>query len=383
MGIGGLMRIEDFKAGTYLNQYKYKSFHPTKINHMWIWNDPKINTLLAEANRLLGELNAYSMNIPEIDFFIEMHVVKEAQASSKIEGTKTEIDEIFLDKKIIAPEKRDDWQEVKNYIDAMNHGIKKLEKVPLSNRLLKEMHKLLLSGVRGKDKSPCNFRKSQNWIGGSNLNDAVYIPPHHSEIEDLMGDLELFLHNDKIEVPHLIKIAITHYQFETIHPFLDGNGRIGRLLITFYLVSNGLLKKPSLYISDFFEKNRASYYDALSRVRIANNLVHWIRFFLNGVIKTSVNGKNTFNQILSLRNKDEDKIISLKRRVSDAKMLLKFLYKVPIINAETAMKITGKSKKSVYNLIYDLERLKILKENSGKAKNRYWIYEEYFKIFMK
>ena len=308
------MNLKDFKAGVYHKQFQYKSFLPEKINHTWLWDEPKINVLLERATQSLGELNAFSLIVPDIDLFIQMHIAKEAQASSKIEGTNTNIDEVLMDKSVIAPEKRDDWQEVQNYIKAMNFAVKELQRLPLSNRLLKEMHKILLTGARGQHKSPGDFRKSQNWIGGSNLSDAVFVPPSHENVPDLMSDFEKFLHNDQIDVPHLIKAAIGHYQFETIHPFLDGNGRIGRLLITFYFVANKLLIKPSLYLSDFFERNRTSYYDSLSRVRTSNDLSQWVKFFLNGIIATAEKGKTTFHGILQLKNDIDARIVKLNRK---------------------------------------------------------------------
>ena len=293
------MDLQDFISGKQIKQIEYKSFSPEKINHEWIVSTPEVNKLLAEANRLIGELNAFSQIVPDVDFFITMHILKEATTSSRIEGTKTNMEEALVKEEDINPEKRDDWAEVQNYIKAINTSIKDLEKLPISNRLIKNTHKTLLSGVRGKHKIPGDFRTSQNWIGAT-LKDAIFIPPHYSEVIELMSDLEKFINEDEHHVPHLIKIAIVHYQFETIHPFLDGNGRLGRLLITLYLVSNNVLKKPSLYLSDFFEKNKGYYYDNLMTVRITSNLVQWIKFFLVGVIETSKESIQVFKDIIAL-----------------------------------------------------------------------------------
>ncbi|MDB5033425.1 MAG: cell filamentation protein Fic [Chlorobi bacterium] len=224
------MKLEQFQSGVWRQQYKYKSFQPATVNREWVWEDPTVNALLEKATQALGELNAFSLIVPDIDLFIQMHVVKEAQTSSRIEGTQTGMEEAILHEEQIQPEKRDDWREVRNYIDAINISVGALETMPLSNRLLKDTHAILMQGVRGEHKQPGEFRSSQNWIGGSSLADAVFIPPHQNDVSELMGDLEAFWHNEAIMVPHLIRIAISHYQFETIHPFLDGNGRIGRYI---------------------------------------------------------------------------------------------------------------------------------------------------------
>lgn len=376
------MKFETFKAGQWRQRYQYKSFEPVPVNGEWRWEDPVINQLLEQATRALGELNAFSLIVPDIDLFIEMHVVKEAQSSSRIEGTQTGIDEALLPEEQILPEKRDDWREVRNYIDAVNTAIDELKTLPLSNRLLKQTHAILMRGVRGEHKQPGEFRNSQNWIGGSSLADATFIPPHHDSVPELMGDLEKFWHNEEVVVPHLIRAAISHYQFETIHPFLDGNGRIGRLLIPLYLVSHGMLAKPSLYLSDFFERNRASYYDALMRVRVANDLKHWVRFFLNGVARTATKGRDVFRQILVLRTEAEQAVLGLGKRAPLARQALNLLYRRPILSAadlELALKITTPTANA---LIRSLINKNILVEITGQRRGRVYVFQRYFNLFL-
>jgi len=375
------MNIKDFKAGKYVKQIEYSSFLPEKISKEWIISSSKINKLLSEANRFIGELNAFSQLIPDVDFFIKMHISKEDITSSKIEGTKTNMEEALLKEEDINPEKRDDWNEVQNYIKAINFSIRELEKLPLSNRLLKNTHKVLLKGVRGKFKLPGEFRKSQNWIGAT-LKDAIYVPPHHKEIPDLMGDLEIFLNDNESCVPHLIKIAIAHYQFETIHPFLDGNGRLGRLLITLYLVSNNILKKPALYLSDFFEKHRSYYFDNLMQVRLKDDLEQWIIFFLVGVIETSKSSIQVFKDIIELKSDIENKRIpKLGRKAEKGITLLKILFQTPIINSNQLVEELNIAHSTANRLLTDFEDLKIIKEYTGFKRNRKFIFKEYFEIF--
>ncbi len=376
------MKLESFKPGRWQQRLQYKSFEPVPVNHDWHWEDPQINVLLEAANRALGELNAFSLIVPDIDLFIEMHVVKEAQTSSRIEGTQTGIDEAVLPEEQIKPEKRDDWREVRNYIDAVNYAIAELRNLPLSNRLLRQTHAILLRGARGEHKQPGEFRISQNWIGGSSLVDAAFIPPHHDGVPEQMGDLEAFWHNQAIAVPHLIRIAISHYQFETIHPFLDGNGRIGRLLVPLYLVSHGVLAKPSLYLSDFFERNRGSYYDALTRVRLSGDLVHWVRFFLQGVAETAAKGRDTFGKVLALRTDVEHRILSLGKRVPNARAALNLLYRRPVVAAADLQEKLGVSAPTAQALLKDLIRLGILTEITGQMRGRLYAFHAYLDLFV-
>ena len=373
--------MKQFQAGYYVNQGSYKSFQPEMINRQWIVDNMELIELLGKADRHLGRLDMYSEYIPNIDLFISMHVLKEATQSSKIEGTKMKIEEALLDKEDLSEEKRDDWEEVQNYISALNQAIIKLEELPFSTRLIKQTHKTLLSGVRGKQKLPGEFRTSQNWIGGASIADATFIPPIHPTINNYMGDLEMFAHNQDYYFPEVLKIALIHYQFETIHPFLDGNGRVGRLMITLYLVEKGILKKPILYLSDFFERNRFLYYDNLTRVREKNDLLQWFKFFLVGVIETAKSSVDTFDSILRLKTEIENKIQQLGSRSYNALTVLNYLFKRPIIEAKKIKSLTDLSLPSVYKLIDDMEKMEILKEITGGKRGKLFLFRDYVDIF--
>jgi len=375
------MDFKDYKSGSYQQQYQYQSFMPTYVNHEWQLSDSTLSLLLSQADNKLGELNAFSQLIPDIDFFIKMHVNKEATSSSRIEGTQTNIEEALQKIEYINPKKRDDWVEVQNYIEAMNEAVVALEVLPISGRLLKDTHKILLQGVRGKHKHPGEFRHSQNWIGGASINDAVFIPPHHDEVAELMADLECFLNDEVHPVPHLIRIAIAHYQFETIHPFSDGNGRIGRLLITLYLVSKGILVRPTLYVSDFFEKHKSLYYDNLTRVRTHSDLTQWVKFFLEGVRQTSENSIQTFKSIITLREECESSILTLGKKTKLAKNFLHYLYTKPIIDSQDVVEAFSINLATALRLIDDFVRLGILREITGYKRNRVFAFSRYVQLF--
>jgi len=281
----------------------------------------------------------------------------------------------------VSEEKRNDWEEVQNYIAALNTAIASLKSIPFSSRLIKATHKTLLKGVRGEHKQPGEYRKSQNWIGGASIQDAMFVPPVHSSVHDLMSDLEKFVHNEEHKFPDLLKIALIHYQFETIHPFLDGNGRVGRLLITLYLVEKEVLKKPILYISDFFERNRSLYYDNLTRAREKNDITQWFKFFLVGMIETAKNGIETFDRILKLKADIESSFQMLGSRSPSALKIMDHLYQKPLIDVSKAIQITGYSAPTVYKLIGDLEKLGVLKEITGGKRKRIYLFEKYLKLF--
>jgi len=373
--------MKKFQSGQYIQQGLYKSFQPSRINRPWTLDNMALIQMLGQADRELGRLDMYSDYIPNLDLFIRMHVLKEATQSSKIEGTQTNMEEALLEKEDVALDKRDDWEEVQNYVAAMNEAIEKLKVLPFSARLIKETHKTLLQGVRGKHKQPGEFRQSQNWIGGATINDAVFVPPIHTSIGELIGDIEQFVHDDEHYFPELLKIALVHYQFETIHPFLDGNGRVGRLMITLYLVSRGILKQPVLYLSDFFERNRTHYYDNLMRVREKNDLLQWFKFFLVGIIETAKKGIETFDNILKLQKQVEAQIQTLGSRALNAQKVLNYLYHRPLLDAAKVGEVAQISPASAYKLIADLEQFRILKEITGGKRGKHYLFDSYVQLF--
>lgn len=379
------MNINTFSSGTKRAQNDYYTFLPTLINHSWKWSDPELNVLLERASSELGSLNAFSDLIPNVDIYIEMHIKTEANKSNKIEGTKTTIEEDLMPIEDIAPEKRNDYQEVHNYINALNYGISRIlqDDFPLCNRLICEIHLLLLQGVRGKHKTPGEFRKSQNWIGGSKPSNAMYVPPSILDLPELLSDFEKFINNNDCNVPHLIKIAILHYQFETIHPFLDGNGRIGRLIIPLYLLSNEILSKPCFYISDYFESHRTEYYNFLNRVRTHNDLMGWIKFFLQAVISTALNAKDKFKKVTSYVHNLETVAVSLGGRSDNTLKVVRAFYDNPILSSKQIANINGLSQPTTDNIIKRLsnKNAHILYELTGYSRNRIFVLFDYIKIF--
>lgn len=373
--------MKSYKAGKYIVYKGYKPFLPSFINDDIDWKLGELSNLIQESSLWLGKLNSYSDLIPDIDFFIKMYATKEATNSNRIEGTRTTFDDAISPIEQVKPEFRDDWHEVQNYLAAINYSIEKLNELPISIRLIKEAHQILLSGVRGEHKAPGEVRKTQNWIGGSSLKDAFFIPPEPNMLPDLLTDIEKFLHNEELEIPEIVKAGIVHYQFETIHPFLDGNGRTGRLLIILYLISTGLLNKPVLYISDFFERNRMSYYDSLAMVKKTDNMTQWLKFFLNGVVETAKSSIKTFDKIIKLKKDVDNKIAKIGKKAVNGQRLIELLYSEPKVNSKTVSEKLGISVVSANGLLSTFVEIGILEEKTGFNRNRYYVFEEYVKIF--
>jgi Fic family protein len=284
-------------------------------------------------------------------------------------------------KEDIAKTRHEDWDELQNHISAINFAVKELGNLPLSEQLIRQAHRILLQGARDEHKLPGEFRMSQNWVGGATIHDARFIPPPYTEIPALIGDLEEFANNESSKLPDLLKIALIHYQFETVHPFLDGNGRIGRLLITLFLMNKGLLKYPILYLSDFFGRHRMLYYDNLMLVRTQNDINQWFKFFLAGVIEIAEKEIAVFDSILKLQKKVNEQIATFGIRTGDVNKIITALYKKPIINSAEVSKISGKLASSASKLITDMEKLGILHKIMVTPRGKLYAFNEYIKLF--
>lgn len=370
-----------------LNQQQpagYKAFIPAKFppEHLIDWDDTLI-MLLSKADRAIGSLNAIDQLVPDVNFFIYMYVTKEAALSSQIEGTQaTFIDYIKAEAKLKDKDTPSDVDEIKNYITAMNHGIDRLKTFPLSWRLVREIHSVILKGVRGQHRNPGEFRTSQNWIGGPTIETAVFVPPPAHQMHEALSDLEKFLHDETTKLPPLIKAGIIHAQFETIHPFLDGNGRMGRLLITFYLYKEQILSCPLLYISEYFKKHRINYYDKLNGYRFNKGTEDWLKYFLEGVREVSDEAVITAQKITKLREEHIRRVSGMGRNSETALKLLNKLYSTPIVDSGIASKITGvSSKANILQLIEKFVKADILFEMTGKERNRKFIYRDYIRQF--
>ncbi|HEY9628076.1 MAG TPA: Fic family protein [Coleofasciculaceae cyanobacterium] len=346
--------------------------------------DPEMWELLSQADRALGRLDGATDALPNPDLFVFMYVRKEAVLSSQIEGTQASlIDILEFESQSLEPDNPQDVAEVVNYIAAINYGLEKLSELPISLRLIREIHQVLLTDVRGAERNPGEFRRSQNWIGssGCSLNDAIYVPPPPYDMMQALDNLEKFLHSPE-PMPTLIKVGLAHAQFETIHPFLDGNGRTGRLLITFLLCEQNILKRPLLYISYFFKRYRSEYYDRLQAIRDSGNWEGWLKFFLRGVYEVAQEATATARKIVSLKEEHRQLLLEkMGQRSGKAIALLESLYFKPIFKVEHAQEITGLSYPNANTLIKDLCDIGILQEITGQKRNRAFAYDPYLQVF--
>ena len=373
--------LEKFKSGHFERGDSYKYFVPAKVNIQWVWSDPEINQLTEKASLKLGELNSFAGLVPSTDLTLHFSLAIEAVASSAIEGTQTGITEIKLNEEDIRLDQRNDQKEVINYIKALGKSIKDLEILPISSRLICKAHSTLLNSVRGEKKSPGDFRSSQNWIGVKTIQEADFVPPHHKLIGDLMGDLEQFLHNKKIQIPQLIRCAIVHYQFETIHPFLDGNGRIGRLLIVLDLIDKKLLDEPLLNLSKYFEFDKQAYYRKLDSVRLKNDMTGWIKYFLKGIIEISIESVETLKDILKLKEDLENRIkAKFGRRSAIGLTLLNELFSQWVVTVNQIKEKLNITYRTANELVKIMCEYDILVEYTGQTRNRLYVFKSYIDL---
>ncbi len=377
--------MEPTRAGHYQRQPAgYRAFIPAPLPPM-LSLDGELHGLLSEADRALGRLDGSVQTLPNPDLFVFMYVRKEAVLSSQIEGTQSSLQDLLAaEADIVAdPTRPKDVGEVINYVRAMNDGLERLNTLPVSVRLIREIHENLMRGVRGGRLTPGELRRSQNWIGpsGCTLAEAVFVPPPPEFVPDLLGQLETFLHAPG-DLPPLLKIGLVHAQFETIHPFLDGNGRVGRLLITFLLTERGILHKPVLYLSHYLKRNRTAYYEHLQAVRDHGNWEAWLAFFLRGITEVSAEASDTARRILALRESHRAAITSgLGRSAGNGHKVLESLFDRPIVSVQDVKGWTGTTYAAANNLVARLTDLGILEEITGFVRNRRFRYGSYIRLF--
>ncbi len=364
-------------AGEVYSAYVPKALPPTPAIEM-----EKIYPLLDQANVALGRLDGLSIILPDPSLFLYMFIRKEAVLSSQIEGTQSTLSDLLsFENHEATGAPNHDVVEVSNYVAAMEHGLKRVhDGFPLSLRLIREMHEVLLSKGRGSSQQPGEFRRSQNWIGGTRPGNAKYVPPPPEKVMDLLGSLENFLHDETVLLPTLVKAALAHHQFETIHPFLDGNGRLGRLLITFILCAGEMVRKPMLYLSLYFKTHRQSYYDHLQLVRETGDWEEWIQFFLKGVVETANQAIMTAQIILKLFAGDRKKIESMGNPPASMLIIHHYLQRYPITEAKKIVEICKVSLPTANKSLHHLRELGIVREITGKARNKIYVYQKYLDI---
>lgn len=379
-------RFRSNRAGTYILQPTgYRAFVPKSLPPVPpVARDDAMLALLSAADLALGRLDGTSEILPNTDLFVAMYVNKEAVLSSQIEGTQASlVDVLAFEAAATEPENPQDIEEVVNYVNALNYGMQRLETLPLSLRLLREIHERLLSGVRGAEKSPGQFRTSQNWIGhpGCTIETASFVPPTVADMMAALGNLEVFLH-DPSPMPILIKLGLIHSQFETIHPFLDGNGRMGRLLITFYLCQQQVMRRPLLYLSHYFKQHKQEYYGHLQRVRDEGAWEDWLKFFLRGIQEVAHEATETARDIVQLRERHRALVSQEFRRSSGtATQFLEYLYERPIVTVNGTMEVTGQTYQNANQLVARFVELGILREMTQRERNRRFGYIDYLAMF--
>ena len=373
-------------TGKLINQLGgYQAFVPEDLPPKTpISFDEELQRLLSRADRALGRLDGSVQSLPNPDLFVFMYVRKEAVLSSQIEGTQASLGDILeVEAQIFDPTRPNDTDEILNYVGAMNYGLSRLEDLPMSLRLIREIHQRLMQGVRGQHATPGEFRTTQNWIGpqGSSINNASFVPPPPGELNRLLGALETYLHSED-QLPLLVRVGLVHAQFETLHPFLDGNGRMGRLLIAFTLCQQTVLQKPVLYLSHYLKRHRGEYYERLQAVRTSGDWEGWLKFFLTGVAEVANEATETAREIVQLRESHRQQLINdLGRGAANGLRFLESLYQRPIFNVANVSELLGISPQAANKLTERLVRMGLVREITGNQRNRVFRYDPYIALF--
>ncbi|MCI8621149.1 MAG: Fic family protein [Clostridia bacterium] len=377
------MKLEGYKSGIYTRVEDYRAFILSKINYNWSWEDTKINKVLEEASRRLGELNSYSLLVPNMDVYIKMFEKTEIANSYNIDGIDVKIEEFFGESKETENEKLYDIRSLENYERTIALGKEKISNSEeIDTKLLLLLHKNLIEGTKEENKNPGRFRTSQNWIGGVSPKEASFVPPPHTEVEECLMDFEKFVKNNDTDTPELVKIAMLHYQFETIHPFLSANGRIGRMLIPLYMQSKGMLEKSCLYISKFLKDNQSTYFAKLTKVRDTSDMIGWIKFFLTGVLEIA---KKQKEQILKLEelSKEIEKIINeLPVKPENARKAVEVLYNEPIASRKRILENSKMKPSTLNTTINSLLEKNMIEEITGQGRNQIFAFRKYMNIFL-
>lgn len=375
------INIKRFESGTWVEQIKTTSFSPNSINHDWIIDDGNIQTLLEVASLQLGKLNGIALQVKHFKCVEHLFKLREAFFSCSIDGLKIDFETVLMNPEELGINKQKNQKKVLNYVQAYDYAKKELGIMPFTNQLVKDTHREMMLGINKKNKIIGEFRMVQNWVGQS-LQNAAYVPPYHLEVQGLMRDLELFVHNKKIAIPALIKSSLMHYQFEMIHPFIEGNGRMGRLMIPLQLSQRNYLEHGAFIYSEYLNTHKTDYFKKLRRVRRNHELTQWMEFYLEGMVEASKKAINILQDVIQLQQKVNDQLVDkLGIKSKKAKKLFKELYKNPIVDSRSVPEIVDASTATANRLLDELVEMGLLKEMTGFRRNRKFIFKDYLELF--
>lgn len=376
------MKLEGYKAGMFMRMNEYSAFILSKINYDWSWEDSKLSKLSADVSGQIGEINGYSKLLPNIDDYVNMLIAIEANKTSKIEGTDIKLEETLLELSDIEPEKNESWERVQKYIEATNYAVKQVaDGEKIGTKLLREIHGVLLKGEKGEQRNLGKLRTMQTWVGGDTPANAIYVPPPHTEIVECLSDFEQFVENENTDTPDVVKVAMLHYQFESIHPFASGNGRIGRMIVPLYLQSKGMLDKSCLFVSEYLEKNKALYFGKLANVRTNSDIIGWIIFFLEVMLETAKLTNERLKKLSELKEEMDDVVMNMPVKPDNAKKVVDMLYKEPIVDIARLGNLSGVKEGTMRTIINSLLDKGIVSKTRGVNKNKIIVFKKFTDIF--